>query len=272
MNRIVKKFSMLKDKDQKAFIPFITLGYPDMESCVDLVLELERRGADIIELGVPFSDPLADGPVIQTASFEALKEGITLDKAIKFVGKVRERTCVPVVLMGYYNPIFRFGEKEFVHRASAAGVDGLIMADLPPEEAKGVQRYTGEKDLALIFLLTPISSDERIKLVCSLSRGFIYCVSYTGVTGKGKGEERIISSLLSKVRSCSRTPLAVGFGVSSPSQAKRISCLADGVIVGSAIIRKIMENKHKQDMVNKVGEFAFSLCRAVKESSSRGVP
>jgi len=265
MNRIVEKFKILKEKGEKAFIPFISLGYPDMQTCMDLILELQKSGADIIELGIPFSDPLADGPVIQSASFEALKNGVTLSKAIEFVSKVREKTSIPIIFMGYYNPVFKFGEKEFVSEAQEAGVDGLIVADLPPEEADNIRRYAKEKNLTLIFLLTPVSSNERIKLICKISEGFIYCVSYTGVTGGGK-KERTLGSLVDKIRSYSKIPVTIGFGISTPSDVKRVSHLADGVIVGSAIIRRIIENKDRRDMVKRVGEFALSLSRAVKEN------
>ena len=265
MNRIVETFKKLKEKGEKAFIPFITLGYPDLTLCEDLVIELERRGADIIELGIPFSDPLADGPVIQTASYEALQKGITLRKAITFVGEVRKKTSVPLIFMGYYNPIFKLGEKEFIHKASEAGVDGLIVADLPPEEAQVIGGYAKSRDLALVFLLTPVSSDDRIRLVSRFSEGFIYCVSYTGVTGEAGRKEKMLRYFVDKVRSYSSTPLAIGFGVFSPQEAERVSHLADGVIVGSAIIRKIIENKDREDMVDKVGGFAYSLCRAIKK-------
>lgn len=267
MNRIEEKFNRLKEKKEKAFIPFLTLGYPDLSSTERLVLELEEKGADFIELGIPFSDPLADGPVIQTASNEALKNGVTLEKAIKFVKKLREKTQVPLIFMGYYNPIFKMGEKKFIQKACQAGVDGVIVADLPPEEAQVLSRCARENGIALIFLLTPVSSDYRIRLVSSISQGFIYCVSYTGVTGKIGVKERKLSLLVRKIRSLSSTPVAIGFGVSSPQEAEEISHLADGVIVGSAIIRRIMENKNKEDMVEKVGEFAFSLCQAIKNSS-----
>ncbi|MBE0479324.1 tryptophan synthase subunit alpha [Candidatus Aerophobetes bacterium] len=264
MSNIKATFDVLQKRGEKAFIPFLTLGYPDMKTCMDLILELEKRGADIIELGIPFSDPLADGPVIQNASYEALRGGVTLKKAIKFVSKLREKTSIPLIFMGYYNPVFKFGQERFVQQAKDAGVDGLILADLPPEEGEDIRQMAKEKDLALIFLLTPVSSEARIKLISSISEGFIYCVSYTGITGGGEEKQTMLTSLLHKIKSCSKTPVVIGFGISSPSQAKKASRLADGVIVGSAIIRKIMENKGKDDMVNKVGDFALSLCQAVK--------
>jgi len=265
MNRIEEKFNRLKEKKEKAFIPFVTLGYPDLASTLDLVLELEKGGADLIELGIPFSDPLADGPVIQIASYEALKNGINLRRAIKFVGELRRKTQIPLIFMGYYNPIFKMGEEKFIYEAHQAGVDGIIVADLPPEEAGVLSEYSRKAGIAMIFLLTPVSSDYRIKLISRSSRGFIYCVSYTGVTGKTGIKEESLKLLLKKIRSFSSTPVAIGFGISSSQEARSISRFADGVIVGSAIIRKIMENKGKKDMVKEVGEFALSLCRAIKE-------
>ena len=270
MNRIVKTFDRLRKRNEKAFIPFITLGYPDVKYTESLVLEMEARGADIVELGIPFSDPLADGPVIQAASYEALKNGINLTKAIKFVERLRHKTQIPLIFMGYYNSIFRFGEKEFVSQASEAGVDGVIVVDLPPEEAISLEGYAKKKNLATIFLLTPVSSDERIKLVSHSSQGFIYCVSYTGVTGEGKGKEELLRHLLAKVRSFSSTPVAVGFGISSPRQAKRLCQFSDALVVGSAIIRVIAENIDKKNMVEKVGEFAYSICWAIKNYKSGG--
>ncbi len=267
MNRIVKTFERLGKEEKKAFIPFITLGYPTVEDSEKLIFELERCGADIIELGIPFSDPLADGPVIQTASFEALKNGVNLKKALKFVERIRQKTDIPLIFMGYYNPVLQFGEKEFVKRAAASGVDGIIVADLPCEEATSLKKYAKEADLALIFLLTPVSSDERIKLISKSSEGFVYCVSYTGVTGDEKRKKERLSSLITKIRSFSSIPVAVGFGISSPEDAKKISRLCDGVVVGSAIIRKIMENKNRKDMIKKVGDFVLSLCRAVKDAN-----
>lgn len=264
MNKIKTTFKSLKQAGKKAFIPFLTLGYPDLQTCMELVLKLEEVGADIIELGIPFSDPLADGPIIQSASYEALKNGVNLHRALEFVERLRQRTSVPIVFMGYYNPVFKFGEEKFVEQAKNAGVDGLIIADLPPEEAKGIRRMAKEKDLALIFLLTPVSSEVRIKRISKLSDSFIYCVSYAGITGGGEQEERSLRLLLHTIRACTKTPVAIGFGISSPAQAKKASRLADGVIVGSAIIHEIMKHKGKDNLVDRVGEFAFSLCRAVK--------
>lgn len=268
MNRIVERFNLLKKSGGKAFIPFITAGFPDFERCLELVLEFERRGADIIEIGIPFSDPLADGPVIQTASFEALKGGMNTERVFDFVRKVREKSKVPLVFMEYYNPIFKFGEKRFLEEAHRVGVDGIIVPDLPPEESGGVVKQAKKMDLATIFLLTPVSSDLRIHLVANLSRGFIYCVSYTGVTGKKGREQEFLEPVIGKVRKFCSTPVAVGFGVSSLSDARKMAAFADAVIVGSAIIKKIMENINRENMVEKVGSFVYSLCKSIKDENN----
>lgn len=267
MNRIEEKFKELRKKKKKAFIPFLTAGDPDLETVKALVLELEKRGADIIELGVPFSDPLADGPVIQKSSQRALVKGISLNKVLDLVIELRRETQVPLILMGYYNPIFKFGEKKFIEKSSQVGLDGLIVADLPPEEAYNLRKEAERKNIDIIFLLTPVSSEKRIKLVCEYSKGFIYFVSYTGVTG---GEiERIkedLNHLVNTVRLFTSEPIGVGFGVSSPSTARKISSIADGVIVGSAIIRKIEKYQGQNNLVKKVGDFGEKLAKAIKKT------
>ena len=185
-----------------------------------------------------------------------------LEEVLK--GKDKRKTSLPIVFMGYYNPVFKFGEKNFIEKALEVGVDGLILADLPPEKAKDLLKVSREKEFSLIFLLTPVSSSSRIKLVCKVSDGFIYCVSYTGITGEKKGEKDCLVSLVKKARLHTNLPLCVGFGISSPHQAKDLSSLFDGVIVGSAVIRKIKEKRFDPDMVKKVGDFVSSLVQAVK--------
>lgn len=264
MNRIEEKFEKLRKGRGKAFIPFLTAGDPDLGTTRALVLELERRGADIIELGVPFSDPLADGPVIQRSSRRALEEGISLDKVLNLVTELRQETQIPLVLMGYYNPIFKFGEKNFIERSSQAGLDGLIVADLPPEEAYNLRREAERENIDIIFLLTPVSSEERIRLVCEYGKGFVYCVSYTGVTGGKTGEmEETLKYLVDTVRSFTSHPIGVGFGVSSPSDARRIASIADGVIVGSAIIKEIEKYQGQKNLVKKIGDFGERLTKAI---------
>jgi len=272
MNRINEVFDGLKREGRKALICFITLGYPDLKSTEKLIFEFEKRGVDIIELGIPFSDPLADGPVIQYSSQEALRKGVSLKKAVEFVKKVRRKTSIPLIFMGYYNPIFKFGEKLFIDKALEAGVDGLILADLPPEEAGNIIPYARERNFPLIFLLTPVSSDYRIKLVCRVSEGFVYCVSYTGVTGRGYREEDLLRKFIKKTRSYTEVPLCIGFGISSPFDAEKLSSFADGVIVGSAIIKRIRENENREDMIYRVGEFVLSLSRAIRKNSLKDIP
>ena len=265
VNRIEERFKELKKQGKKAFIPFITAGDPDLATSKALVLELEKRGADIIELGVPFSDPLAEGPVIQRSSQRALEKGTSPPKILSLVRELRQETETPIVLMGYYNPIFKFGERQFIERASQAGVDGLIIVDLPPEEAHFLLKEVKKNNLVLILLLTPVSSEDRIKLVCQKSQGFIYCVAYTGITGDEKREDKNLRDLVTKVHSLTSTPVGIGFGISSPSEAKKTVSLAEAVIVGSAIVKKIEKYQESKALVKEVGDFAESLAKAVKE-------
>ncbi len=265
VNRIEKKFKELKKQGKKALISFITAGDPDFLTSKALVLELEKRGADIIELGVPFSDPLAEGPVIQRSSERALEIGTSLPRILALVRELRQETEVPIVLMGYYNPIFKFGEKEFIEKTSQAGVDGLIIVDLPPEEACFLSNEVERNNLFLILLLTPVSSEDRIKLVCQKSRGFIYCVAYTGITGDERREDKNLTDLVTKVHSLTSTPVGIGFGISSPSEARKTASLAEAVIVGSAIVKKMEKHQESKALVKEVGDFAESLARAVKE-------
>ena len=264
MNRIEKRFEELKKQGRKAFIPFITAGDPDLITTRALVLELEKRGADIIELGIPFSDPIAEGLVIQKSSQRALEEGASLLKILDLVKELRHQTEIPLVLMGYYNPIFKFGEKKFIEKTSHTGVDGLIIVDLPPEEAHFLLKETEKNNLDIIFLLTPVSSEERIKLVCEHSRGFIYCVAYAGITGDEKRKDKNLKDLVDKVHFLTSTPVGIGFGISSPSAAKKTASLVEVVVVGSAIIKKIEKYKDEKNLVKEVGAFAESLARAIK--------
>lgn len=264
MNRVEEKFSSLREKREKAFVVFLTAGFPDPSLTPPLVLELEKRGVDLVELGVPFSDPLADGPIIQESSQKALQKGVTLKEVLRVVKEIREKSEIPLILMGYYNPILRMGVKKFIREAKKAGVDGFIVADLPPEDASFLLKEAKKKDLVLIFLLTPVTPPSRVKLICSLSRGFIYCVSYTGVTGAEKKPEEALKDLITWVRNLTPLPVLIGFGVSTPSQAKEIASFADGVIVGSKVIKKIQEKEKKSTLVEEIGDFIFPFVREVK--------
>lgn len=259
MNRIDKKFSQLKKQGKKAFIAFITAGYPDLSTTAKLVTEFEKRGVDIIELGVPFSDPLADGPVIQEASGYSLKKGTNLVKILGLVKKLRRHVNLPICLMTYYNPVFCFGQMRFVDKAVACGVDGVIVPDLPPEEAKGFIRYADKKGLSNICFLAPTSSIARIRLISRLGKGFIYYVSLTGVTGSRKNLSADLKTNLVKIKKITSKPVCVGFGISSATQAKEVAGISDGVIVGSAIVEKIRKNIGHRGLVQRVAGFAEKL-------------
>ncbi len=259
MNRIDKKFQELQRNKKKAFIAFITAGFPNLSSTKNLVLELERQGVDIIELGVPFSDPLADGPVIQRASQYSLENGTNLDKILLLVKELRSKTQIPVCLMTYYNPVLKYGLEALVKKAVICGVDGFIIPDLPFEEAKEFLKISKKKNIDLISFLAPTSSLERIKMISKASHGFIYYVSLTGVTGTRERLPRDLTKNISFIKRYTNKAICVGFGISKPEHIKAISRLADGVIVGSAIVKEIEENLTKNDMIKKVGKFVKNL-------------
>ncbi len=258
-NRIDLKFQELKVKRKKAFIVFITAGFPNLKMTENLVLGLEEAGVDIIELGVPFSDPLADGPTIQESSQKALRGHVTLDKILHTVRNIRKKSSIPIALMSYYNPIFRYGENKFVINAKEAGVDGLIVPDLPLEEAKGLIKAAKRYHMAMVFFLSPTTTTQRIKKIVRASTGFIYYVSLTGVTGARSKLPRTITQNVRFAKQFTDKPICVGFGVSTPHQVKTISSLADGVIVGSAIIKEITKNIGKKDLSHRVTRFVRGL-------------
>jgi len=259
MNRIDKKFRQLKKQKKKAFITFITAGYPSLKVTEKLIYEFSRRGVDIIELGVPFSDPLADGPMIQESSQYALDMSTHLGDILSLVRRVRKHTDIPICLMTYYNPVFCYTEKKFIRQAKLSGVDGVIIPDLPPEEGVALRREAKKSDLATIFFIAPTTSPKRIKFISRASTGFIYYVSLTGVTGARKSLPRELLDNLKRVSRQVNRPLCVGFGISSPEQIKQISKVSSGVIVGSAIVRKIKHNLKNPNLVKRVGSFVSSL-------------
>ena len=264
MNRITQKFQQLKKQKQKAFIAFITAGDPSLSVTEQLVLSFEQCGVDLIELGVPFSDPLADGPIIQAASQRALQKGVTLDKILNLVARIRKRSQIPLTLMTYYNPVFHYGENRFIQKARAAGVDGLIVPDLPPEEAKNFIKTAIKNKLSTVFFLSPTTTAERRKIIIRASTGFIYYVSVTGVTG---ARRQLPPSVMDNVRSAkrlTRTPVCVGFGVSTPVQVKSIGRVADGVIVGSSIVKEIERQKGNRHLVQNVSRYVARLVKALR--------
>ena len=265
MNRIDKKFADLRAQGKKAFIPFITAGDPSLEITVSLVSKLESAGADIIELGVPFSDPVADGRSIQKSSLRALKNGTSLKDVMPMVAEIRAQTEIPIAFLTYYNLIFKHGVEEFVRDAVESGVDGAVIADLPPEEGAELISAAREHDFATIFLTAPTSTPERIKLISEACTGFIYCVSLTGVTGARDRISDMLAPTLKEIEKHTDKPVAVGFGVSNPDQAREVANMADGVIVGSAIINVIEAHVDEPDkLLSSVEEFARGLAEAVK--------
>lgn len=241
-SRIAKTFKELKKEGKKAFIPYVMAGDPSLEKTKEIVFLFEECGADIIELGVPFSDPLADGPTIQQASERALKNGVTLRRVITLVKDLRQSTQIPIVLMTYYNPVFKYGEEDFVHDAREAGVDGIIIPDLPPDEAENFVTLSRKAALDTIFLLAPTSNINRIKKVAKNSTGFIYYVSITGITGARLSLDGSIESLLAEIRKYTNKPVAVGFGIVTPEEASTVAKVSDGVIIGSAIVKRLHES------------------------------
>ncbi|MDH5202012.1 MAG: tryptophan synthase subunit alpha [Nitrospirota bacterium] len=241
-SRIEKIFKILRKENKKAFIPYIMAGDPSLEKTRDIVLMFEECGADIVELGVPFTDPIADGPTIQRASERALKAGVTLKKVIVFVNELRQSTQIPIVLMTYYNPVLKYGEENFIKDAKDAGVDGVIVPDLPPDEGEEFISQSRKAGLSTIFLLAPTSTSDRIKKVAKASKGFIYYVTITGVTGSALLLDGSIETVLSEIRKYTDKPVAVGFGVSTPEEASVVAKISDGVIVGSAIVRRLHES------------------------------
>lgn len=265
MNRIDAKFKRLRYRKNKAFVAYICAGDPNLAFTRRLVIELDKAGVDIIELGIPFSDPLADGPTIQKASQRALKGGVNLKKIFSLTASLRQETDIPIVFMGYYNPIYDYGLEAFIKKAKASGADGVIIPDLIPEEADRFASLSRRSDFDTIFLAAPTSSRKRIRLIAGLSTGFIYYVSLVGVTGARKVLPAHIREHIREIKRFSKKPVCVGFGVSTPKQAKGLSAYCDGVIVGSAIIDKIEKNlPDKAKALREAVSFARGMARGVR--------
>jgi tryptophan synthase alpha chain len=257
-NRIDQCFAALGSHNEKAFIAYICAGDPDLPRTADLALALEKSGVDILELGVPFSDPLADGLVNQLAAQRALKAGATVPGVLDCVRQIRQRSQIPIVLYTYLNPIFQFGFERFHREADEAGVDGLLLLDLPPEED---QPSEGPLHIRLIAPTTP---PERIKEICERAAGFIYYVSREGVTGAQSSVASSLRERVSEIRHYTRLPIAVGFGISTADQAREVAKIADAVVVGSAIVQTINENATSPDLPTRLGAFVAPLVAAVK--------
>ena len=268
MSRIRETFASLKRAGRGGFIPFITAGDPDIAITDRLLIELAAAGADIIELGVPFSDPVADGETIQRASERALRNGLTVRDVLTCVARAKQGIDVPIVLFSYFNPLLRFGKDRLANDAKEAGVDAILVTDLIPEEADTWTETLIQFDLDPIFLVAPTTSDERLKQIAQQARGFIYAVSRAGVTGARAEMTGDAEALVKRVRSVSDLPVAVGFGISTAEQVRQVWRFADAAVIGSAIVREIEKLAASPDLVNRVGEFARSLLKP-KQANQR---
>jgi tryptophan synthase alpha chain len=239
-SRIADTFAATRRAGMAALIPYVTVGHPQKSSTLEIVPALVEGGATMVELGIPFSDPLADGATIQRSSFQALANGVTVEYCLETVRELRNNGVdVPLIFMGYFNPMLRYGLREFVHACAQAGVDGLIVPDLPPEESDELADLCRQHGRDLIFMVAPTSRDVHIEAVARQASGFLYCVSLTGVTGARTAVSEGLSSFLARVRTATDLPLAVGFGISEPEHVATVSALADGVIVGSALVGRL---------------------------------
>lgn len=267
MSRIAESFARLKREGKKGFIPFVTAGDPDLSITKKLIIELARAGATLIELGVPFSDPMADGPVIQRASERALRHGFGLTEVFQTITEARKQTDVPIVLFSYFNPLLQFGLEKLAREAEYAGVDGILVTDLAPEEAGRFAAMLRAHEIDMIFLVAPTSTDERLQMVAERASGFIYAVSRAGVTGAREQMSAEAEKLVKRVGQFSDLPVAVGFGISKPEHVADVWRYADAAVVGSAIVNVIEKGAGRSDLVPKVTDFARSLVSASQPST-----
>lgn len=259
MSRLQNTFDALKNRGDAALVPFITAGDPSPELTVDLIRTLAAAGADVIELGIPFSDPMADGPTIQAASERALAAGTNLASVLRIVHQARQDVHIPLVLMGYYNPVFRYGIERFAAAAVAAGVDGLLLVDLPAEEMEEVRPACTAAGLPLITLLAPTTPPERMARLAATAEGYIYYVSMTGVTGTQAVSPAAIRDSVNQLKHMTSVPVAVGFGITTVDDVRAVAEFADAVVVGSALVKIIAEHGHSSQLMSKVTAFATAL-------------
>lgn len=259
MGRIQEVFTSLKEQGNKGFIPFITAGDPDLTTTEQILIELAQAGATVIELGVPFSDPMADGPVIQRASERALKNSFGLNDLLEMVARARKQIDTPIILFSYFNPLLQFGMRRLAQTAKASGIDGVLVTDLTPEESGEIEAELRAHDLDMIFLVAPTSTDERLKLVAEHASGFVYAVSRAGVTGTREKVSAEAEKLVKRMREFTSLPIAVGFGISTVEQVRDVQRYADAVVVGSAIVAEMERLTNAVDLAQKIGEFAREL-------------
>ena len=264
MNRIVEKFVRLKQAGKKGFIVYIGAGDPNLAATLELALAFDKSGVDVLELGVPFSDPVADGLVNQLAAQRGLDSGTTPPKVLETVAAIRRESKIPVVLYIYFNLIHRVGMERFIKDAAKSGVDGLLVLDLPPEESDNYEALMRKAGLCHIYLVAPTTPEDRIELIVKRGSGFIYYVSREGVTGMQKQVASNLASQVAKIRAHTKLPIAIGFGISTPEQAKTVASVADAVVVGSAVVNQIAEHGKSKDLVRRASEFVKSLAGTVK--------
>ena len=265
LSKINKKFLELKKTNKLALMPFIMAGDPNIEITSEILLKLQEKGADLIELGIPYSDPLADGPIIQLSASRALNSGTTTERVIQLLGSLEGKLNIPIILFTYFNPILSFGLQNFCELASKVGVAGLIIPDLPLEEAVKFSKIISTYSLDLILLVAPTTTFERMKMISKKTKGFTYLVSVTGVTGERNKMENRVENLITKLKEISINPVAVGFGISSPEQVKKVRKWgADGVIIGSAFVKRI-STSDKKIVVNQIGKFCEDMRKAADE-------
>ncbi|MGD9589790.1 MAG: tryptophan synthase subunit alpha [Pyrinomonadaceae bacterium] len=267
MNRIARVFKNLQANDSGGFIPFVSAGDPDLETSREIVKMLAKNGADIIELGVPFSDPMADGPTIQASSQRALDQGVTLTDVLAMVRDIRTETDVPIVLFSYLNPLFRYGIERLADDAASAGADGVLVTDAVDEDAAAIASVLRDRDLDLISLVAPTTSDDRLKRIAENASRFIYAVSRAGVTGARDETSTAAEALVARIRKFSDLPVAVGFGISTREQIEDVWRYADAAVVGSAIVAEIERSKGRADVVDQVRSFVASLLPEVAKDA-----
>ena len=266
MDRLNQCFTTLRKLKSKALVTFITAGDPDLTTTAEMIHLLEEAGTDIIELGMPFSDPMADGPTIQLSSERALAAGTTLEGILATIRTVRATSAIPIILMGYLNPIHAYGYERFALDAAKAGVDGVLLVDMPPEEADEFLKHANDHGLNVIFLLTPTSDSNRVATVAKLGRGFLYYVTVTGVTGTRQEVSTSLAAELGRIRKKIKLPIVAGFGISTPQQAASVAELADGVVVGSAIV-KLFQQYSGSELKHEVKGFVSALKQAISSKT-----
>lgn len=268
MNRLRAKFNELNATGGKALVFYLMAGDPDIHTTLDIIKALDESGVDAIELGIPFSDPMADGPSIQAAALRALDKGMTVRKCLETVRSIREFSSIPIVLMTYFNPILHYGIEQFAKDAVAAGADATILTDLSPEESEDWVKASKRNDLGAIFLVAPTSTNERIQKAGEISTGFVYCVSRTGVTGARNETPTDLPELVKKVKSLVHSPVCVGFGISEPSHVAEITRYADGAVVGSALVNLITKYKGSAELIGEVKKYALAMKEATRHTEN----